>query len=352
MTSEVTCLGPEAEDAWRDFLADRSEALVYHHPAWLRVLCAAEGYEPLVLAHHDAAGALDGVLPLVARRGWITGRRLVSLPHTPVAGPLAANREAATALCAAALEHAREIGARLELKTGNGVLDETCAGIRRIPWSTAFVLELPDDPEKIRFGGGDNHRRIAAAVRKSGKEGVKLRDANSEADLRRWYKVYLETMRAHTVPPRPLHFFLALWVDMRPAGLLRLVLAERGGQLVAGSIFLHFGSTMLYAYNGRRAGGVLSSNDLIQWHAIHDAVRAGFHRYHLGEVEHDQPGLAAFKAKWGAAPEPLYRYVDPPLNARSDVRNLERARHVGDMIWRRLPLAATARVGEVVYRRL
>ena len=62
--------------------------------------------------------------------------------------------------------------------------------------------------------------------------------------------------------------------------------------------------------------------------------------------------FAQFKAKWGAASEPLFRYVDPPLNARSDMRNLERARHLGDAIWRRLPLAATARMGDMVYRHL
>jgi SAM-dependent methyltransferase len=352
MTSGVTCLLPAAEGAWRDLLADRSEALVFHHPAWLRALCSAQGYEPLVLGHHDATGALDGVLPLVARRGWITGRRLVSLPHTPVAGPIAANRETAVALFSAALEHARERGVRLELKTGNGVLDEACAGIRRIPWSTTFVLELPDNGDDIRFGTGRNHRRLAWRVRKAEREGVKLRDADSEADLRRWYDLYLEAMRVHAVPPRPLRFFLALWSGLRPAGLLRLVLAERDGRLLAGSIFLLFGSTMSYAFNGRRADGAASSNDLIQWHAIHEAVRAGFHRYDLGEVERGNPGLAQFKAKWGAASEPLYRYLDPPLKPRSDLRNLERARHLGDMVWRRLPLAATARVGDLVYRRL
>jgi CelD/BcsL family acetyltransferase involved in cellulose biosynthesis len=351
MTSDVTRLPPAAEGAWLDFLADRSEALVYHHPAWLRVL-RTEGYEALVLGHHDAAGALDGVLPLVARRGWITGRRLVSLPHTPIAGPVAVNREAAAALCGAALEHARELGARFEVKTGTGVLDETCVGMRRIPWSTTFVLELPDDAEDIRFGTGRNHGTIARGVRKVGKEGVKLREGDSEADLRRWYDLYLATMRSHSVPPRPLRFFLALWAGMRPAGLVRLVLAERDGRLLAGSIFLHFGSTIFYGFNGRRADGPSRTNDLIQWHVIHEAVQAGFRRYDLGEVERETPGLAAYKSKWGAVPQPLYRYVDPPLNARSDVRNLERARHLGDAIWRRLPLAATARVGDVVYRRL
>lgn len=353
MTSDVTCLGPAAHEAWQDFLADQPEALVFHHPAWLRALCSAQGYEALVLGHHDAAGALDGVLPLVDRSGWITGRRLVSLPHTPVAGPVAANREAAAALCSAALERARELGARLELKTANGLLDETCAGMRRTPWSITFVLELPDDPKDIRFGTGRHYRKIAWSIRKAGKEGVRIRDARSEADLRRWYELYLATMRVHAVPPRPLRYFLALWAGLRPAGMLRLVLAERDGRLLGGSIFLLFGSTVCYAFNGCRTDArSLRPNDLIQWHTIHEAVRAGFRRYDLGEVERDDPGLAQFKAKWGATPEPLFRYLDPPLNGRSDTRNLERARHWADGIWRRLPLSATARVGDVVYRRL
>lgn len=349
----VTELGPADDRRWERFVASQPGALVYHHPGWLRAVCRAQGYEPLVLAHHDVRGVLDGVLPLAFKRGWATGRRLVSLPHTPVAGPLATGDESAADLAAAALERARDEAARLELKTSSPAVGGACQDLRPIAWSTTFVLVLPDDPARVRFGNSRNHGRIRWAVGKAGREGVTVRNAESPADLRAWHALYLATMRTHAIPPRPLRFFAALWNELRPGGLLRLVLAEQRGRLLAGSIFLMLGSTVFYAYNGRRPDALgLRPNDLIQWHAIHDAARAGFRRYDFGEVESDQHGLADFKSKWGAEPEPLYRCLHPPPRSAADPRALMHARHWGERLWRHLPLAATARVGDLVYRRL
>lgn len=342
----AVALGPADEARWVSFLAGRDDALVFHHPSWLQAITSCHGYDALVLGHEDAAGTLNGVLPLVRKHGVVTGRRLVSLPHSPLAGPVG-DHEACEVLAAAALETARSEGARLELKTRPGVLHGGT------PWSTTFVKGLPEDPSQLRFGDSRNHGRIKWAVRKASREGVAVRDAHTEADLRAWYDLYLPTMRAHTVPPRSFAFFLALWRRLRPGGLLRLVLAERGGRLLAGSVFLMFGATVFYAYNGRRQEAlVLRPNDLIQWHAIHAASEEGFRHYDFGEVEDDQKGLAEFKRKWGAEPEQLHRYVRPSMPAAADARRLEHARHWGERAWRRMPLAATVRVGEFAYRRL
>jgi CelD/BcsL family acetyltransferase involved in cellulose biosynthesis len=347
-------LDPADDPRWERFVAARSDALVFHHPAWLRAVCRAQGYESLVLAHHDLDGRLDGVLPLAFKRGWVTGRRLVSLPHTPVAGPLAAADQVAADLSTAALQRARDRGARLELKTRARALDGACPDLQGVEWSTTFVLTLPGEaPEQLRFGNSRNHRRIRWAVGKAEREGVQVRDAESVADVQAWHALYLSTMRTHAIPPRSLRFFAALWDDLRPLGMLRLVLAEQGRRLLAGSVFLMLGSTVFYAYNGRRRDALaLRPNDLIQWRAIHDAARAGFRRYDFGEVEDDQHGLAEFKAKWGAEPEPLYRYMHPPPGRATDRQALAHVHRWGERLWRRLPLAATARVGDLVYRRL
>jgi CelD/BcsL family acetyltransferase involved in cellulose biosynthesis len=346
----VVELGPADRQRWEAFVDGHEDALVYHHPAWLDALVAAQGYRPCVLGHVGPGGALDGVLPLLRRRGLLTGKRLVSLPHTPVAGPLANGPEAGAALAAAALERARAGGARLEIKTA---ASSAGGGLPATAWSTTYVLRLPEDPAAVRFGNSRNHGRIKWAVGKARKEGVTAREARSPDDVRRWHRLYLETMRSHAIPPRPQRFFLVLWETLASRGMLRLLLAERDGELLAGSIFLTYGSTVAYAFNGRRRDALpLRPNDLIQWQAIHDAARAGFRRYDFGEVEDDQVGLAEFKGKWGAEPKQLWRLVHPPLGVAGDQRTLERARHVGRKAWRRLPLPATARVGDVVYRRL
>jgi CelD/BcsL family acetyltransferase involved in cellulose biosynthesis len=347
----VVELGPGDVSRWESFVAGRDDALIYHHPAWLESICSANRYRRLVLAHADGNGVIDGVLPLVHRRGWVTGRRLISLPHTPVAGPLADRGAAATALVDAALGYAREAGARLELKTRAGELDGMGAGVAGTPWSLTYVLSLPDGDAPIRFGSPRNHRRIKWAIGKATREGVEIRKADREADLRNWYRLYLTTMRALAVPPRPYRYFASLWSQLHPRGLLWLLLAERRGRLLAGSMFLAFGSTVFYAFNGS-AREQLSSrpNDLIQWHAIHVAAETGFRRYDFGEVEAGQCGLADFKAKWGAKPEPLFRYLEPPLRSPDALARLTAARRAGERVWKAMPLGATAGIGRVVYR--
>ena len=60
------------------------------------LLQAEYGQRPVGLTLVDSRGELHGLLPLMATRGLpvlrssgITGRRLSSLPRTPVAGPIA-----------------------------------------------------------------------------------------------------------------------------------------------------------------------------------------------------------------------------------------------------------------------
>jgi len=349
----VVELTPADEGRWEAFLSEREDASVFQHPAWMRVLRGACGYSPLVLGHLDANGQLDGVLPLVHKHGWATGRRLVSLPHTPLAGPAAASDDVVEALLAAALGHAHATKTRLEVKARASASPPEVSGLAFWPWSTTYVLELPADTNLLRFGSSRHHRRIKWAVGKAANAGVALRDATSNEDVRAWHALYLETMRAHAVPPRPLAFFSEMWREMKPRGLMRLVLAEHHGRLVAGSILLSYASTVFYAFNGRRSEAFrLGANDVIQWHTIHDAARAGFRRYDFGEVEAGQPGLAEFKRKWGARPEQYSRLQWPQPKRSSRGRGYEWVARSSRPAWQRLPLAATARVGDLVYRRL
>ena len=97
---------------------------------------------------------------------------------------------------------------------------------------------------------------------------------------------------------------------------------------------------------------------MIQWHAIHDAVREGFRRYDFGEVAQENRDLAAFKSKWGTEAIRLYRYYYPaPEAVESGYGSLEAeserlARRLTAAVWRRVPLRATAVLGDRVYRYL
>ena len=347
----------EARDdrAWGAFVAAHPDGLIYHRPEWLHLLQGEYGGRVTCLVCRDATGEIQGVLPLAWTKGLPfvsgahTGRRLSSLPRTPVAGPLATDDRACGALIEAALQLVGDTpGASLEIKLSHTVA--ATAGLAPVPWRSAYVLDLPSRPEDLRFGSSRNHARIRWSIGKAERCGVVVRDADSAAEVRSWYRLYLDTMRAHALPPRPIRLFEGMWELLRPRGLMRLSLALQQGRLLAGSIYLMSGQTVFYAFNGcHRTELALRPNDVLQWHAIVDACRAGYRHYDLGEVSRGNEGLAEFKAKWGARERQLQRCYHPRPAGQQPDGGPERFKAI-EKIWRRLPLPLTAGIGDRVYR--
>lgn len=348
---------------WNQFLASCPNALIFHHPSWLEALEREYGRHCIGLACEDRSGNLMGILPLMETRGLFanlaghqTGRRLTSLPRTPLAGPLCVSPHATALLLREAIRRANEMGHRqLELKACDPNLDKLAQGMMRTAWRASYVYPLPEEPESVRFGNARNHARIKWAISKARKHGVEIRVADDEKDLRDWYLIYLYTMRSHAVPVRPYRFFKALWELAHTPGLMRLWLAERmegnKTRLLAGSIVLGLGQTSYYAFNGCYPRDFpLRPNDLLQWCAIHDACARGFRWYDLGEVPDDNPTLAEFKNKWGTQPKPLYRYYYPAPRHSGIVSSTQTGlrRHLVTA-WRHMPLKATALLSDWIY---
>lgn len=356
----VVDLDAATDRRWAAFVTAHPDGLAYHHPAWAQVIEDAYGCAPAHLGCENDSGDLVGVLPLFSHTGLVSGRRLVSIPHTPVAGPLAMSPAAAAALIQAAVAR---VGAPLErsllLKSASPDLDLDSGVLTRIEWDPTYVVDLPTPLEEPRFASSRHRERILRAVRKARKNGVRAREAETLSDLRAWYDLYLDTMRRLAVPPRPFRFFAVAWERLRPLGLMTILLAELptagGTELLGGCVYFSCALTTLFAYTGYRQDTVdLRPNDLIQWTAIHAAWERGHRRFDFGEVEPGNEGLIRFKMKWGAEPRPLYRYSYPA--SRDVVANLAssggRMRAVGQSAWRLLPLALTEHLGGWLYRHL
>lgn len=359
---EVINLGP-GDPRWADFVAGQPGALPYHHPAWSQVLQETFGYRLATLGCTDATGRLTGVLPLVEKKSLLAGVHLSSLPNTHTAGPLAIDHASLGALlngAAARVDHSA--ASWLQLKLEGPALDGLTGGFSGGSWLPSYVLDLPADPQLLRFGGSRHNSRSNAAVqrnvRKAARLGVTIREASSFSDVRRWYRLYLVTMRAHGLPPRPLRLFEVIWDILMPLGVARLLLAERSGggppQLLAGSLFLAHNDAVFFAFHGHDPTQLeFRPNDAIHWSAITEACEAGRRRYSFGEVSSGNEGLARFKEKWGAVPIDLYRYYYPRQ------REVERGvlasgpvRRSAQSVWRRLPLPVTAALGGLIYGRL
>jgi hypothetical protein len=356
----------EATDPrWDAFVLAAPGATVFHHSGWLAALETEYRQRPEKLACEEPDGTLSGILPLMVTRGLplgiggaSAGQRLSSLPRTPVAGPLGTSQAVLRALVEAAMARARAAGLRLQLKAAT-TLDDAIPGLQGASWRVSYVKPLPDDPDRLRFGNSRNHTRIMRAVRKAQREGLRVREAVTEADLSDWYRLYLDVSRWRGIPARPYRLFQAAWEQLRPGGFLRLLLVHRNESgrdvLLAGSMLLMLGETTFYTFNGRlREALPMRPNDLLQWQAMRDAAVAGYRRYDLGEVEEGNEGLARFKAKWDTETPTLVRYYSPPVRCdKIEYRRFANRSWPGHLAlgaWRRVPLPVTAFAGDQVYR--
>lgn len=364
---ETNCV---TDPRWNAFIKCHPRGAIYHHSLWLAALQEEFDQETLYLACVNSDGEFQGLFPLFYTRGlhWgalsiggqVTGRRLSSLPRTPIAGPLGSSRAVDELLLREAVGRVAKMpGTTLQIKMNSNHLDGIIDGMNGNFWRESCVLELPKEPrEIIRFGNAREHHRVFWAVNAAVRLGIKVREAENEEDLAAWYQLYLETMRRVVVPARPYRFFSGLWRRMRPRGLLKLLLAERVGCnrkiLLAGSIYLGYRETFHYAFTGCNAAALaFHANDLLQWEAIHYALKEGFLYYDFGEVAAQRTGLARFKHKWSARSVPLYRYHFPDLDSLA-MRSVEEPSnfHLARALWQRLPLCVTELLGNHLFRRL
>ena len=369
------------DSRWEAFVDAHPQAMLFHHPAWLRVLERENGQRCVGLACLDSRDCVQGILPLFRTRGVpfglagrLGGSRLSSLPRTPVAGPLTLSRAAAAELVRAARDRVQaEPGRTLQIKALDADLDGLVDGVTGERWRTSYAVALPErrrllgQPEclaehgpcdtcrVLRFGNCDNHRHVTWAVKKARAQSVVTVEATTMAQLDEWYRIYLETMRRNFVPARSLDLFHAAWEILRAPGYMRLLLAAQqpSGRIIGGAVLLSFKTNVFAAFAASRERDLpLHPNDLLHWVAIHDACRAGARLYDFGEVPDDAPNLARFKRKWNCVETHLHRYHYPSAEKHSDRGGRPALKKIAAQIWGRTPLAATAIVGRLIYRYL
>ena len=351
---------------WIEFIQNYDECSIYYHPVWLRVLQGETNQKVIKLVCRDNSGHMVGILPLQFTKGVPFGlggiagaKRISSLPRTPVSGLIASNEDIADLLISKANEISKnKSNHRLQIKSFNDNLNSNIKDLSKHFWREVYFTDIPKYPEEIRFGNSKNHSTIKRAVNKAIKSGVTIKYSDSEIDLLAWYKLYLDTMKFHTSPPRSLGFFKSLWNNLKSKGLMQLALAELedggGKRIIAGSIFLNFNKTVVYAFNGsNRKDFELRPNDLIHWTIIHDAQKNGFEVYDLGEVANGQDGLAAYKQKWASRILKMYHYYCPDLNEKNE-ENIDS--DISGMllknVWNILPLKITSIIGSQISKYL
>jgi len=349
---------------WENYVFQHPDSNIFSHPIWVKALESEYTRKAVIFACQDSQGNLKGILPLMPTLGLplkkkelITGRRFSSLPRTPLGGFLFDNKKIQHLLINAAIKKTSGFNDLfLQLKSYSSELDCDLPELNKINWRESFYLNLPDNPNKIRFGNKKHHHKTRWGINKAISLGVTVREAETEEDLKEWYRLYLETLRWHMVVARPYRFFKFLFENLVPKGLMKILLAERNvfkeREIIAGSVFFSLSDTVFYSFNGRnKAGLTYHANDLIQWEAIRNACESGFKYYDMGEVSECNASLAQFKSKWGCDSKQIYHYY----YSNNDYYNLGKSdiyeeNKVLKSVWRKLPLKVTQKWGVLTNR--
>jgi hypothetical protein len=335
-------------DAWRRFVEQHPGASAYHTLPWRDVVSSVFGHAPRYLVA-EAGGSLRGILPMFEVRMPLLGAKIVSMPYDiGSGGPLAQDEAAACALASAAVDLARARGAGwLECRTGTASPALESLGFQRSEPVLISDLELDPAKDPWKTVAKDHRQSVARAT----KRGILVREAESAADFDAYYDVYLRAFRDFGTPPYGPSYFPALHRILKPQGLVRVLLAELEGRCVGGMLIFPLGSTWINKIAAVLPEAIpLRAFAAIYGFALDLAVKEGVRRFSFGTSSRGQAGLIDFKERWGALTRPAAVYQ---LAVRKQPPSLEKYYNengLAQRAWRRLPVAATPRLGHLLNR--
>ena len=321
--------------AWDAYVAQKPGAHFGQLTAWKRLTERAYGCPARFWIALDQ-DRVRGVLPLFQKRGPL-GRALFSAPG----GLLAEDEATADALLGPARDAVKREGVEyLELRDQL----RRWPGLETVEEHATLVLRLEASAEEQwkRFDA-----KLRNQIRKGEKAGFTSRWGR---DLHAgFHRVLLENLRDLGTPVRGPGYFRAATDALGEAA--EILLLEHEGR-PAGTMFLaRMGERQWDPWaSSLRRYFALCPNQVLYWEAIKRGIARGARSFDMGRSQWGS-GTFHFKQQWGAEPVPLYyQYV---LGRARAVPTLEGQQHSFDVatrVWKKLPLALAAPLGERVRR--
>jgi hypothetical protein len=250
-------------------------------------------------------------MPIYLVRSNLTGRRLVSVPFAPFAGPLTTGPEDTVALIGKAAELLTEENASfVEIRTRRA---DSMFWAYRFADARCFVHHYVS-----LEGGLDDvysrvHRKsLRIPIAKAQKRGLVCKADCRREDVSVYYNIYSAARRKLGLPVMPETFFLSLWDELAPRGYLKLLFCLSDSRPIGTSLLLTFKDATIIEYGhtlpGHRAYCV---DPFLDSHAIRMAWERGCKYVSFGRTALANSGLMTYKRHWGAQEELLHSYFYP-----------------------------------------
>lgn len=347
----IVAIEPARDPRWDEFVLRQPGGSLWHDSAWIDSLESTYGYRG---AHRAALenDRLVGVMPLLLVASRLTGRRLVSLPFSGPAGPLAERPEIAVELVDAAREIAERSAIPLldvRLEASHPPWEGFVARRTTVLTSTALSRSADELWNDLRPTLRDDLRRARRL-------GLTAGSSRERAGLDEFCRLFLQTSRRHGLPPQPRAFFENLWDRFGPAGRIRLFTARRDGRVVNAQVVLLHGRSATALYVGTDYAEIrLGPVKLVDWECLRWASEEGLERFEWGPTDVTNHGLRFFKRGFAAVERPFeYRYAPAPGLVGSLQRLFADQEHrlgrAARGLLARIPSPLLERVGQIGYR--
>lgn len=343
---KVVCVDPRTDSLWHT-LVDQVPSSVFHSPSWIHVLTETYGWEAAAYVVLDDQGRPLAGIPF-CRIGDILGGRTVALPFSDYCDPLVKEAHHWRLLTDRLLTEQCPLIVRC-LHNRLPVADERFTLVKKAKW---HGLDLRPELDALWRGMHDSTHR---AIKKAQREGVAVRVAQSEQELRIFFEMHLKVRKyKHSLLAQPFSFFQKIWRHFVEAQSGFILLALYQGKIVAGDFFLVWKDTLYYKFNASTLEDLSHRpNDLLIWEGIQHAKTRGLTFLDFGLCDWEQEGLARYKRKFGAEEKTIsyLRYAPDglPTPVEKELRDL--LSQLTDLFTDRMvPDLVTERAGEDLYR--
>ena len=288
----IVSVDPRTDPIWRT-LVQQSSSSVFHSPAWIQVLTDTYGWEARAYLVLDSRGEPRAGIPF-CRVADMMGERVLALPFSDYCDPLGEDQQCWHLLTDCLLSERCPVNLRC-LHNSLPLTDQRFTVTKQAKW---HGLSLAPGLDDLWRGMQESTQR---AIRKSQREGLVIRVATSEHELRAFFEMHLKIRKYKLgLLAQPFLFFQNIWrhfVDTQHGFLL---LALYQDKIVAGDFFLEWKDTLYYKFNASLPADLSHRpNDLLIWEGIQRGKARGFNSLDFGLSDIDQEGLVRYKRKFG-----------------------------------------------------
>ena len=169
----------------------------------------------------------------------------------------------------------------------------------------AGVLNLDKTEDEIKK---DAATRIRRALNKARKEGVTVETSTDPKDIKKFYKIQLETATRHKFYAFSEDFLGKQFAAFTENNQAKLYIAKHNDEILAENFMIFYGNEASYHYGvSSEAGTKISSAPLLHFTAMEDARKQGIKRYNfwgitgIDETKHRFYGVSQFKRGFGVS---------------------------------------------------